>query len=300
MINAIITSPENMKQLEHYCDINNRLSDPRQTNGPEAKRLIAEGKTIVAIQMSIHSTEVGAPQTAMEMLYKFATDTSAQTMAILDNTIILLMPSHNPDGTQMVAEWNRKMVSTPYEGGNIPFLYHKYTGHDDNRDWYMFTQKESRMTVERIWNRWHPEISYDMHQMGSNAARIFVPPYVDRWDSNVNPILISEMSALGSNMAAQLIGEGKDGVVIHGIYDGWTPARGYTNYHGGLRFLTEVASAKLASPITLTFAQLGGRHRVRREAGGLELPAPMARRHVALTGHHGLRGIGRRRCSITR
>ncbi|HEX6463102.1 MAG TPA: M14 family zinc carboxypeptidase, partial [Vicinamibacterales bacterium] len=237
MINAIITSPENMKQLEHYRDINNRLYDPRQTSEAEATRLIAEGKTIVAIQMSIHSTEVGATQTAMEMLYKFATDNSAQTKAILDNTIILLMPSHNPDGTQMVAEWNRKTLGTPYEGGNIPFLYHKYTGHDDNRDWYMFTQKESRMTVEKIWNHWHPEISYDMHQMGSNAARIFIPPYVDPWDPNVNPILISEMSALGSNMAAELTGEGKDGVVIHGIYDGWTPARGYTNYHGGLRFL---------------------------------------------------------------
>lgn len=257
MINAIITSPSNMKQLEHYRDINNRLYDPRKTSEAEAKRFIAEGKTIVAIQMSIHSTEVAATQTAMEMLYRFATDNSADTKAVLDNTIILLMPSHNPDGTQMVAEWNRKTLGTPYEGGSIPFLYHKYTGHDDNRDWYMFTQKESRMTVEKIWNRWHPEISYDMHQMGSNAARIFIPPYVDPWDPNVNPILISEMSALGANMAAELIGEGKDGVVIHGIYDGWTPARGYTNYHGGLRFLTEMASAKLASPITLTFDQLG-------------------------------------------
>ena len=139
MINAIITSPENMKQLEHYREINNRLYDPRLTNEADAQRLIAEGKTIVAIQMSIHSTEVAATQVAMEMLYKFATDDSPETRAILDSTIILLMPSHNPDGTQMVAEWNRKTLGTPYEGGSIPFLYHKYTGHDDNRDWYMFT-----------------------------------------------------------------------------------------------------------------------------------------------------------------
>src|SRR5262245_25018319 len=257
MINAIITSPENMKKLDYYRDLNNRLYDPRRTNEDEAKRLIAEGKTIVAIQMSIHSTEVAATQVAMELLYKFATDNSPKTRAILDNTIVLLMPSHNPDGTQMVAEWNAKTLGTPYEGGDIPFLYHKYTGHDDNCDWYMFTQKESRMTVEKIWNRWHPQISYDMHQMGSNAARIFIPPYVDPWDPNVNPILISEMSALGASTAAELTGQGKDGVVIHGIYDGWTPARGYTNYHGGLRFLTEMASARLASPITLRFEQLG-------------------------------------------
>jgi hypothetical protein len=258
MINAIITSPENMKKLEYYRDINNRLYDPRRTSEAEAARLVAEGKTIVAIQMSIHSTEVAATQVAMELAYRIATENTPRMKAVLDNCIILLMPSHNPDGAQMVAEWNQKTLGTPYQGGSIPFLYHKYTGHDDNRDWYMFTQKESRMTVEKVWNRWHPEISYDMHQMGSNAARLFIPPYVDPWDPNVNPILISEMSMLGSTMAAELTGQGKDGVVIHAMYDGWTPARGYTNYHGGIRFLTEAASARLASPITLRFDQLGG------------------------------------------
>ncbi len=256
-VNAIITSPENMKRLEYYRGINNRLYDPRSTSEDEAKKLIAEGKTIVAMQMSIHSTEVAATQVSMEIAYRFATGNSPRLNAILDNCIILLSPSHNPDGTQMVAEWNQKTVGTKFEGGSIPFLYHPYVGHDDNRDWYMFTQKESRITVEKIWNRWHPEISYDMHQMGANAARLFIPPYVDPWDPNVNPILISEMSMLGSTMAAELTGQGKDGVVIHAMYDGWTPARGYVNYHGGIRFLTEAASAKLASPITLTFDQLG-------------------------------------------
>jgi hypothetical protein len=257
MLNAIITSPENMKRLEYYRDINNRLYDPRRTGEDEAKRLAAEGKTIVAMQMSIHSTEVGAAQMSMELLHRFATENTPRMKTLLDNCIVLLMPSHNPDGTQMVSEWNQKTVGTPFEGSNVPFLYHKYTGHDDNRDWYMFTQKESRMTVEKVWNRWHPEISYDMHQMGSNAARIFIPPYVDPWDPNVNPILISEMSMLGSTMAAELTAQGKDGVVIHAMYDGWTPARGYVNYHGGIRFLTEVASARLASPMTLKFEQLG-------------------------------------------
>ncbi len=255
--NVIITSPENMKKLEYYRDLNNRLYDPRKTSADEARRLIVEGKTIVAIQMSIHSTEVAAAQLSMELARFLATDNSPRTKEILDNCIILMSPSHNPDGTQMVAEWNQKTLGTKFEGSNIPFLYHKYVGHDDNRDWYMFTQKESRITVEKIWNRWHPEISYDMHQMGSNAARLFIPPYVDPWDPNVNPILISEMSMLGSTMAAELTGQGKDGVVIHAMYDGWTPARGYTNYHGGIRFLTEAASVRLASPITLKFEQLG-------------------------------------------
>jgi hypothetical protein len=256
-INAIITSPENMKKLEHYREINNRLYDPRRTSPEEARRLIAEGKTIVALQMSIHSTEVAAAQMSMELAYRFATENTPRMKEVLDNCIILLTPSHNPDGTQMVAEWNLKTVGTPFEGSNIPFLYHKYVGHDNNRDWYMFTQKESQITVEKIWNRWHPQISYDMHQMGATSARLFIPPYVDPWDPNVNPVLRSEITMLGSTMAANLIGQGKDGVVIHAMYDGWTPARGYVNYHGGIRFLTEAASAKLASPITLRFDQLG-------------------------------------------
>jgi hypothetical protein len=257
MLNAVITSPENMKRLEYFQDINNRLYDPRLTSDNGAKQLIAEGKTIVAMQMSIHSTEVGAAQLSMELLYRFATEDTPRMKAVLDNCIILLMPSHNPDGTQMVSEWNQKTLGTPFEGSEIPFLYHKYVGHDDNRDWYMFTQKESRMTVEKVWNRWHPEISYDMHQMGANGARIFIPPYVDPWDPNVNPTLISEISMLGSTMAAELTGQGKEGVVIHGVYDGWTPARGYVNYHGGIRFLTELAGAKLASPVNMKFENLG-------------------------------------------
>jgi len=255
--NVIVTSPENMKKLEYYRDINNRLYDPRRTSETDAKRLIGEAKTIVAMQMSIHSTEVAAAQMSMELAHRFATENTPRMKALLDNCIVLLTPSHNPDGTQMVAEWNQKTIGTTFEGSSIPFLYHKYVGHDDNRDWYMFTQKESRMTVEKIWNRWHPQISYDLHQMGANAARLFIPPYVDPWDPNVNPILISEMSMLGSTMAAQLTGHGRDGVVIHAMYDGWTPARGYVNYHGGIRFLTEAASARLASPITLGFDQLG-------------------------------------------
>ena len=121
----------------------------------------------------------------------------------------------------------------------------------------MLNLDETKVVTRFYFKEWFPPVLYDMHQMGANAARIFIPPYVDPWDPNVNPILISEMSALGSNMAAELTGQGKDGVVIHGIYDGWTPARGYVNYHGGLRFLTEMASVRLASPITLRFDQLG-------------------------------------------
>lgn len=253
---AIITSPDNHKKLDYYRDINNRLYDPRRTTPDQARKLIAEGKTIVAIQMAIHATEVGSAQMSPELAYRFATDNSAWMKEVLDNTIIILSPSHNPDGMNMMAEWNRKVAGSGLDPSNLPFLYHKYIGHDDNRDWYMFTQKESQISVEKIWNYWHPQISYDLHQMGSNAARIFTPPYVDPWDSNVDPILRANVTWLGAAMADRIIGAGKEGVAIQAMYDAWTPARGYVNYHGGVRMLTEAASARLANPVDLKFEQL--------------------------------------------
>ena len=255
-IGAVITSPENQAKLDYYRDLNNRLYDPRRTSDEEAKILIARGKTIVAIQLGLHSDEVGAPQLSLELAYRFATDNTARMREILDNTIIVLSPSHNPDGTQLVSEWNQRTVGTRFEGGPLPLLYHPYVGHDNNRDWYMFTQKESQITVSRIWNYWHPQISHDLHQMAVDGARMFMPPYLDPYDPNIDPILKTEVNTLGSSMAAELTGQGKTGVVTHAMYDMWTPARAYVNYHGGVRLLTEVASARLASPVSLRFDQL--------------------------------------------
>ncbi len=253
---AIVTSPANQKRLDEYRTINNRLYDARLTTESDAQSLIARGKTIVAIQMGIHSDEVGAPQLSLELAHQFATDNSPRMLEVLDQTIIVLSPSHNPDGTQMVAEWNGKTLGTLYEGARLPFLYHHYVGHDNNRDWYMFTQAESRITVGQIWNRWHPQISHDLHQMSPDGARVFVPPYLEPVDPNIDPILRDQTNALGSRMAAELAARGKEGVVTNAIYDLWTPARAYVNYHGGVRILTEVAGARLASPVTLSLSSL--------------------------------------------
>lgn len=255
---AMITSLANQKRLEEYRAINTRLYDPRKTSESHAQALISRGKTIVAVQMGIHSDEVGAPQLSLELAYRFATENTPRMKKVLDNTIVILSPSHNPDGTQMVAEWNRKTLGTTHEGGPLPFLYQTYVGHDNNRDWYMFTQKESQITVDKIWNVWHPQISYDLHQMGIDGARIFMPPYIRPVDPNIDRILLAQTDALGAAMAAELAERGKDGVVTHAIYDLWTPARSYVDYHGGVRILSEVAGARLASPVTLSLSQLGG------------------------------------------
>ena len=156
----------------------------------------------------------------------------------------------------MVVKWYRKYVGTPYEGEEPVELYHPYVGHDDNRDWYMFTQIESRLTVGKVQNVWHPQVVYDVHQMDPNAARLFVPPFLDPVDPNIDPLLVQETNWLGSSMAADLATAGKKGVAIHAIYDEWSPSRHYQAYHAGLRILTESASARLASPITVPFAAL--------------------------------------------
>src|SRR5262245_2673745 len=249
---ATISSEANMARLEEIRKANLRLADPRGLSPEEAARLVASGKTIVALNHGIHSTEVAAPQTSMEMAYLLATSQDPSILEILDRTVILILPSHNPDGTQKVVEWYRKTLGTPYEGNQqVPFLYQKYVGHDNNRDWYMFTQVESRLTVQYLYDRWRPQIVHDLHQMGARSARIFAPPYVDPWEPNVDPALIAGVNALGSHIAAALLGEGKTGVVTHGMYDGWTPARAYPHTHGGVRILTECASVRLASLIEL-------------------------------------------------
>lgn len=251
-----ITAAENMPKLARYLEIQQRLADPRGLSDAEAEQLIAEGKAVVLITCTVHSTEVASTQTAMEFVYKLLTEDTPQHREILNNVIFLLIPSLNPDGQDMVVKWYRKYVGTPFEGTPPVELYHPYIGHDDNRDWYMFTQVESQLTVGKVQNVWHPQVVYDVHQMGPNAARIFVPPFLDPVDPNVDPLLVAETNALGASMAAALASAGKTGIAVNAMYDFWSPARHYQAYHGGLRILTESASARLATPTRVRFEDL--------------------------------------------
>jgi hypothetical protein len=254
-----ITSPDNQARLDELHAVQMKLSDPR-TIGSEAEleRLLDEGKTVVLITHAIHATEVGGAQTAARLAHRLASSTEARIEEILDNVILLQIPSLNPDGTQWVVDWYKEWVGTEYEGATLPWLYQYYVGHDNNRDWYAFTQKETWLTVTGAHNAWHPQIVHDIHQMGGSGARIFFPPYIDPIEPNVDPGIVSAVNQLGAYMAADLTAQGKDGVVINAIYDGFTPARAYQHYHGGARILSETASAQLASPVTIDPAEIGG------------------------------------------
>ncbi|MBI3653735.1 MAG: hypothetical protein HY231_22105 [Acidobacteria bacterium] len=255
LVVATISAPANLAKLERYKEIQRQLADPRtfHSNDAEAEKLIAEGRTIVLITCGIHSTEVGANLVSMNIAYQLAADNSPDTLNILDQCIILLVPSLNPDGVDIVKNWYDKTLGTAAEGTPPPELYHHYTGHDNNRDWYAFTQVETQLTVDKLHNVWHPQIVHDIHQQGDTGSRFFIPPYVEPWEPNVPPILQAGVNFMGTAMAWDMLGEGKAGIVINGVYDAWTPARAYQHYHGGIRILSETASARLASPTTVEF-----------------------------------------------
>ncbi|MGC8758676.1 MAG: M14 family metallopeptidase [Bryobacteraceae bacterium] len=249
MIAAVISSPETLKNLDRYLEIQRRLADPRATAPEEAQRLAREGKTVVLITCSVHATEIASTHSAVEFAWKLATSQDARILRILDNTILVLAPSINPDGLDLVTAWYRRTLGTKFEGTSPPELYQKYVGHDNNRDWYFFTQAETRAVVEKLHNVFRPQIVYDVHQMGPYGARMFVPPWLDPIEPNIDPLIAQLCNMVGMTMAADLTAAGRKGVVVNAMYDYWTPARHYQSYHGGLRILSESASVRIASPI---------------------------------------------------
>ncbi len=256
---ATISTPENLRNLEKYKKINAQLADPRtfRSNDTAAKKLIAQGKTIVLITCGVHSTEVGSTLSSMLIAHRLTSSNEPEIKKILENTIILLVPSLNPDGVDIVKNWYDKTLGTPYEGTNPPELYHKYVGHDLNRDWYAFTQVETQLTVDKIHNVWHPQIVLDVHQQGVNGARQFLPPYMPPVEPNVPKQIVDGYTELGNHMAGDLRNKGFQGITTGTTYDAWTPSRAYSHYHGGVRILSETASARLATPVEVKFEQLG-------------------------------------------
>ena len=246
-----ISSPENLAKFDRLVEINRRLADPRGLSEAEAEKLAAEGKPFYFIYATIHSTEVSNGQAIINIVHRLATATDAQTREILDNSVVLMVPSQNPDGQVLVIDHWYKTRGTPFQRV-YPDLYHKYVGHDDNRDWFMFTQKETRMNIEYVQNKYKPIITHDMHQQGGNGARIFVPPFTEPFDPNMHPLLRMQQGTVGQAMAHALLSEGKEGVAWEDAYDMWSPARQYMVYHGQPRILTEIANSNLADPVKST------------------------------------------------
>ncbi len=252
-----VTDTANQADLEAILAAQARMADPR-TIPDEAARaeLIRSGRAVVLVTSAIHPTEVGGSLVPLTLAYRLATTTEPELLQVLRECVVLIVPSVNPDGVDIVAEWYRESVGMPWEGTPPPALYHHYTGHDNNRDWYSLTQVETRSVVERVYNVWHPQVVHDMHQQGASGSRYFVPPWRDPIEPNVDPLLVAATNSLGTAVAWDLVREGKLGVVVNTGYDAWSPARAYAHYHGAVRILSETAGARLATPVRVSEEQL--------------------------------------------
>ncbi|MFC2170062.1 M14 family zinc carboxypeptidase [Acidobacteriota bacterium] len=257
---VIISSPENLTDLERLQEVNAKISDPRGIEEAEIKKLIGEGKAVICQSMSLHATEIGGTQMAPELTYDLVTRNDEETLQILNNVIFFLIPSFNPDGQIMVTDWYKKTLGTEYEGGRLPWLYHKYAGHDNNRDGDYLSLAESVYAAKIMYRDWVPQAYIDHHHMGSYGARFYVPPYSEPIRPYADPLIWREHSWYGAHIAYKLEENGKAGILNAAQYPGWGHFGWHwiTPFHNIAGMLTESASAKLASPLYIHPDQLRG------------------------------------------
>lgn len=257
---AIITSEENIKHLDRYKEIARKIADPRGQTPAQLDALVKEGKLILMVTCNIHSTEIASGQMAMEWAHALATAQDPETKRRLDEVILLLVPSLNPDGQIMVTDWYRKYVGTKYEGGRMPWLYQYYVGHDNNRDWYMLTQKETQVVTKAAYLDWKPMVWLDEHQMGSLGPRLFVPPYSEPASITIDPLMWRGVNMIGTTMAWRLEEQKKAGVIYDYAYDAYWPGAvdGTAWWKNIFGLLTEAASARVATPIEIPETELRG------------------------------------------
>ncbi|MGH9673659.1 MAG: M14 family metallopeptidase, partial [Bryobacteraceae bacterium] len=257
MFLAVISSPENLKNLEHFRRISRRLALAEATED-EARRLAAEGKAIVWIDSGIHASEVAPVQHAPHLAHRMITGEDEETRRIRQNVILLQCPVINPDGLDWIAHWYRGNAGTPYELAPLPHLYQKYAGHDNNRDWFMLNLEETRHVTRLFYHEWFPQIIYNQHQAPAFPARIWTPPNSEPLNPNVPASVIEGVSMIGAAMRERFARENKPGVISYLGYDSWwngglrtTPY--YHNMHG---ILTETAASGYATPRTYRAADL--------------------------------------------
>jgi hypothetical protein len=260
---AVISSPANIARLEHLRQLNLKISDPRGFSEVEIRKVAADAKAVICQSMSLHASEIGGTQMAPELAFELVSRADQETRTILDNVIFLMIPSFNPDGAIMVADWYQKTLGTEYEGAGLPWLYHKYAGHDNNRDAFQTNLVESRYMARILFTDWVPQAYVDHHHMGSYGARIYVPPYAEPVRPYADPLVWREHSWYGAHIAYKEEEAGLSGVLNMAQYSGWGHFGFHwiTPFHNIAGMLTESASAKLASPIYIHPDQLRGETR---------------------------------------
>ena len=261
---ALISSDENLRNLDRHREIALRLAHPRGLTDAEARALADEGRALVHIDGGLHASEVATHQHTIQLAYDLVTGgDDPEIRAVLENVILLLWPSINPDGQTMIAEWYRSNLGTPYEVAPAPFLYQKYVGHDNNRDGYMINQVESRMAT-RVAREWEPQILYNHHQTSPFPTRIWIPPFAEPISPHVHPLMWRTVNLIGMSMAQALEERGRKGATHMGTgFDNWYP--GFmdhaNNFHNVASFLTETGLYRYATPHFYTIADFPPRTR---------------------------------------
>jgi hypothetical protein len=257
---VIISSADNLANLSRLQEVNAKISNPKGIKESEIKRLVQEGRAVICQSMSLHATEIGGTQMAPELTYDLITRTDDEAQRIIDNVLFFLIPSFNPDGQIMVTDWYRKTLGTEYEGVGLPWLYHKYVGHDNNRDGDFLNMIESVYAAKIMYRDWVPQAYIDHHHMGSYGARFYVPPYSEPIRPYADPLIWREHSWYGAHIAYKLEEAGKAGILNAAQYPGWGHFGWHwiTPFHNIAGMLTESASSSLATPIFIHPDQLRG------------------------------------------
>ena len=256
---AKISSAQNIARLDEIQATQKRIADPRGLTNDEAEEIAWNSPAVVMISGNVHATEIGASQFALELGYYLATDDSLATRHILEHVVLLLVPSLNPDGQIIVTDWNDRIRDSPHRWAPLPWLYHPYAGHDNNRDAFIMTQVESRYTNKLLFQDWFPQVYLDQHQQGNSGMRVFVPPFRNPINPTVDPAIWSEIGQLGFAMYQRLHEAGFSGVGYDQTYTAWWQG-GFLRgawFHNMVGMLTEVAGVNLAMPVLQQLAELG-------------------------------------------
>ncbi|HEY3738704.1 MAG TPA: M14 metallopeptidase family protein, partial [Bryobacteraceae bacterium] len=251
----IVTSPENMKKLDHYKGIASRLAHAEGLTDEQAHALAKEGKAVVWIDGGLHASETVGSQQLMEMVYQMASRTDEETTRLL-NDVIGLYVQANPDGQELVAKWYMREQDPKKRTMNgLPRLYAKYVGHDDNRDFYMSNMKETTNMNHQLFLEWYPQIMYNHHQTGPAGAVIFMPPFRDPFNYNFDPLIPLGIEMVGTAMHTRLVAEGKGGSAMRtgANYSTWWNGglRTVTYFHNMIGILTEIIGSPTPTPIAL-------------------------------------------------
>jgi hypothetical protein len=262
---ALISSPENLARLDQIRRVNMRLAHPDELTDSAAHRLAAQGKVIVDISGGLHASEIAGSQHTPLLAYRLlSSPNDPTTKAILDNVVLFLWPSINPDGQDIVVNWCRARDEQKNPGPME--LYQKYIGHDNNRDSYMLNVVESRV-IQRTWRDWEPDIVYVHHQSSPFPTRIWIPPFADPVGLRVPPIMAREVNAIGTRIAEELDANGQPGAAHQlATFDAWYP--GYIDYmpmyQNIASWWTETQGGNCATPRTTTLDSLPADYRALR------------------------------------